>query len=68
MDRENLRPMPRFVNRFSLVENATYDLPVEGKNATPNIVYCQFPVAISSDSSVSSYFQLSSHLVFHLII
>ncbi|KAL5111527.1 hypothetical protein TcWFU_002182 [Taenia crassiceps] len=51
LDRDSFRPIPRLVNRFSLTENVTYDLPVEGKNLPPNLACCQAPVAISSDSS-----------------
>ncbi|VDM22236.1 unnamed protein product [Hydatigera taeniaeformis] len=51
LDRDSFRPIPRLVNRLSLTENVTYDLPVEGKNLPPNLACCQIPIAISSDSS-----------------
>ncbi|CDS40039.1 conserved hypothetical protein [Echinococcus multilocularis] len=50
-DRDSFRPIPRLVNRFSLTENMTYALPIEGKNLPSNLTCCQMPIAISSDSS-----------------
>uniref|UniRef100_A0A5K3F2C7 Rho-GAP domain-containing protein n=2 Tax=Mesocestoides corti TaxID=53468 RepID=A0A5K3F2C7_MESCO len=49
--RKKLRLLPRVLNRLSLTESLTYDLPVDGKSVPSNVTCCSIPVVVSSDSS-----------------